>query len=80
MNTVTDNMTLQLDPLLSSSQVAEMVAGHFVVSPAHAKNRIMILPGFPRPVCATPSINGNGRPRWKRSTIIDWIQRQEQAA
>ena len=24
--------------------------------------------------------NGNGRPRWKCSTIIDWIQRQEQAA
>ena len=43
MNTVTDNMTLQLDPLLSSSQVAEMVAGHFVVSPLYQWERAAAL-------------------------------------
>lgn len=75
MNAVTD-----IEPLLTRMQVAEMVATHYNVSKAHAASRIMALPGFPDPACATPSANGSGRARWKREHIVEWMQEQDRKA
>lgn len=75
MNTVTD-----IEPLMTRMQVAEMVATHYNVSVPHASKRIMMLPGFPDPACATPSANGSGRARWKREHIVEWILQQERKA
>lgn len=69
-----------LDPLLTKSEVADLVSKDLRLSYRHVYDRYISLPGFPKPVKIESALGHKPRLVWVQSAIIRFLSEKRMAA
>ena len=73
-------MNTNLDPLLTKSEVAEMVSQDLKLSYRHVYEKFMALPDFPKPLPIESATGMRPALRWMQSEVIKFLSGMRRAA